>query len=199
MDAEQAFGRIQQMPGDLRDAMNSFNAERQRIASEYGAAASIAPAVRTLTANVAALDAEMASVQPSSSWYAENVARSGRLNASRQTEYGAFQVALAANAALLPFLDDAALIARLAQAVDDGRVADTAALLEISNIRIPKPTADLQALQVRAFELSAPTQVQQTWNYVAAVNTAVSDYEALRAEAATLLAPPKTAPLTEAA
>ena len=191
MSDDRAFFRLQEMAGDLRAAVADFDAERERIRSDYGAAASIAPAVRAFAERISALDTEFATVKPSAVFHAEWVARQGRGHAAQQTEYTAFLVSLAANAALSPLLDDDALIARLKLATDDGRVADAAALLELTEIRIPNPGPELRGLLARALDVSSLTPVKRSRVYVDTANRAVADYQEVRAEVAALLTTPK--------
>jgi hypothetical protein len=172
---------LQPMIDRLDNAYTALVAETDRIRRDYGATASTRPAFAAYAAAVDQLDGEFAATY--AKLHSDNLCglRRNRANEARQPEYSAYQVALAAHAAILPLLTDDALTDRLRAAVEDGRGADARALAELSRLRITYPSDELIALSRRADEIGIATSVQQSQRWVTAVEAAYTTYHSKRA------------------
>lgn len=183
----------------LDDAFSAFQVERARIVHDYGSAASTAPAFKAFAAKVAELDAQVAATYPPLRADVIHALRVNRERDSAQMPYLVYRSVLASYAALLPFLTNDQLIGELREAVEDKRIGDARALREITLLKINKPSAEVQSLQARAYEVGVPEAVRTSAGWVASVESSYAAYGAKRADYTARVAALETEPEAEVA
>jgi hypothetical protein len=166
----------------LEGAITAYDGECRHIANTYGPTASTQPARDTLEATAEDLHSRYQDARNRATGFARRHLGAQRRAWAESRDYIAFNSALAAFAITLPLMSDEDLIARFRDAVTDPVPNDALALLELTKIRFPKPSAELADLQRQAFELGAEQRVQQATKLVAYVDDLIVRYDAARAE-----------------